>query len=227
MRFESLKQTVQAAIDKQQFTKSTNPTINNVNKILTGILLLNAMENLIGINGDISVNLKNTADNYAITYKGIAESMDGKYISYKNIKRSITSFNLSSFLQITRSQCDKIIQFYKNKQEVEKFNTVIFSPAMYNIGNLTSAQVNALGKAHKLIIVPIVQHYLSYNKKTLDDVMVECDEDAYPGKVIKLAISGIPCVKIYSDINKDIFNVKSYILKYDMTEDGFIQIIVK
>ena len=63
MRFESLKQTVQAAIDKQQFTKSTNPTINNVNKILTGILLLNAMENLIGINGDISANLKNTADN--------------------------------------------------------------------------------------------------------------------------------------------------------------------
>ena len=227
MRFESLKQTVQAAIDKQQFTKSTNPTINNVNKILTGILLLNAMENLIGINADISVNLKNTADNYAITYKGIAESMDGKYISYKNIKRAITSFNLPSFLQITRSQCDKIIQFYKNKQEVEKFNTVIFSPAMYNIGNLTSAQVNALGKAHKLIIVPIVQHYLSYNKKTLDDVMVECDEDAYPGKVIKLAISGIPCVKIYSDIDKDIFNVKSYILKYDMTEDGFIQIIVK
>lgn len=227
MKFDSLKQTVQAAIDKQQFTKSTNPEINRVNKILAGILLLNAMENLIGVNSDYSANLKNTADNYAITYKGISESMEGKYISYKNIKRAILSFNLPAFIQITRQQCNTVLNYYKNKQEVEKFNTVSFSPAMYNIGDLTSAQIIALGKAHSLIICPIVKHYLEYNKKTLDDVNVESDDLAYPGKAIKLAISGIPCSRIYGDIDRDIFNVKEYILNYELTTDGFVEIIVK
>lgn len=98
---------------------------------------------------------------------------------------------------------------------------------MYNIYRISEDQNSKLEKIHNKVIVPIVEYYESFNNVYDQDVVVDNISDEIPGKIINLAISGVSCSKIYADIRRDIFNVKSLLYSYEITKDGFIQLVFK
>lgn len=225
MTFESLKQIVYKAINKQGFTKD-NDQENYVNKILAASLLFNIAEKLINLDSGYLSELTSTVESYAETYKNIAESLNEKYISYRDIERTILSYNLNSFLNINKKQIQNIIKLYENKNLIKEFDKYNYSQLMYNINKLSFKEDQILAENHYRVIVPLVEYYQNKFNIIMKNVKVETSEE-YPGRVIKISISGVLTSQIYNDIENDVLNIRKYIYKYYLTEDGFVEIILK
>lgn len=225
MTFESLKQIVYKAINKQGFTKD-NDQENYVNKILAASLLFNTSEKLINLDSGYLSELTSTVESYAETYKNIAESLNEKYISYRDIERTILSYNLNSFLNINKKQIQNIIKLYENKDLIKEFDKYNYSQLMYNINKLSFKEDQLLSENHYRVIVPLVEYYQNKFNIIMKNVKVETSEE-YPGRVIKISISGVLTSQIYNDIENDVLNIRKYIYKYYLTEDGFVEMILK
>lgn len=225
MTFESLKQIVYKAINKQGFTKD-NDQENYVNKILAASLLFNTAEKLINLDSGYLSELTSTVESYAETYKNIAESLNEKYISYRDIERTILSYNLNSFLNINKKQIQNIIKLYENKNLIKEFDKYNYSQLMYNINKLSFKEDQILAENHYRVIVPLVEYYQNKSNIIMKNVKVETSEE-YPGRVIKISISGVLTSQIYNDIENDVLNIRKYIYKYYLTEDGFVEMILK
>ena len=225
MTFNSLKQTVFAALQKQSFTATDSET-KTIHSIIAGALLFTTLEKL--LNSDISYSSKvsSLADNYAATYKNIVESLNGKYLSYKTLYSTCKKYKLTSFLKINKTQINELNDIYKNKQELLTVSISSYSPYMYSILTLTDYQNNRLRSIHYNVVVPIIKHYkTSYNIK-LTDVNIDNGIDTNPGKIIKINISSISNSKLYSDITNDIFNIGKYIYSVDLSDDNYVEILM-
>ena len=227
MTFDSLKISVAQAIRHYDFD-SLDKTENTINKIILGALLFKHISNLIDNNKKLySDDIKDTAINYASTYYNIVKSLKGKYISYKQLVKTIKGFNVSNFLQLTSTQINTIYNIYCNKAEIKQFSTNSYSQFMYNVYRITDNQNRYLEQIHRTIIIPLVKYYKqSYDVQDYDVVVDNINEN-YPGKAIKISISKIPCSQIYNDLERDIFNIGDRVYSFDMTPDGFIEIIFK
>lgn len=225
MSFKGLKQITFHSLLKQDFS-SENSGKNYINEIITGVLLLKTLQQLMSISSGFNDDVQKTADEYVNTYKGIAESLEGKYICYKQIKRYIENLKLQSFLQINEKQLITIYQLYQNKTQIKEFHLKEFTPSMYNLGSVLDNDRARLSRVHFKIMVPIVQYYISYFGCTTKDVTVE-DVGNRVGSEIKIAISKVRCNQIFSDIERDTMNIREYLHDFDITSDGFIKLLIK
>lgn len=103
----------------------------------------------------------------------------------------------------------------------------IFSTEMYKVGDLNKSQRDRLQKTHNEIIVPIVRHYRTFNNIKMTDVDVYDVSTVYPGKEINIAIQNISPAKLASDIDKDLMGVKTKLYKYELTNDGYVRLMVR
>lgn len=225
MTFNSLKQTVFAALQKQSFT-TTDSEIGTIHSILVGALLFTTLEKLLSSDTAYTSKISSLADNYATTYKNIIESLKGKYLSYKTLYSTCKKYNLTSFLKINRTQINEINAIYKNKQEIKTLSLSSYSPYMYGILSLTDTQNTRLRSIHYNVIVPIISHYKTLYNIKFTDINIDNEIDANPGKIIKINISSVSNSKLYSDISNDIFNIKKFIYKVDLTDDNYVKIIM-
>ena len=112
MNFNTLRQVISKAIDKQLFTKSKTDEGNITNKIICGCLLYEILLALVSHDSQYASGISSIADAYAANSKSTAESLEGKYLSYKSIKKVISENNITSFLSITRKQIEEILDLY-------------------------------------------------------------------------------------------------------------------
>ena len=98
---------------------------------------------------------------------------------------------------------------------------------MYKVGDLNKSQRDRLQKTHNEIIVPIVRHYRTFNNIKMTDVDVYDVSTVYPGKEINIAIQNISPAKLASDIDKDLMGVKTKLYKYELTNDGYVRLMVR
>lgn len=225
MNFNGLKQIVYQSLLKEKF-ENPDPNKNNINKIITGVLLFKTLENLIKTKTLKEDSIKETSDQYVKTYKSITESLEGQYISYKQIRKIIEDNSLKDFLKITSTLLNSIYNVYQNKTKIKEFSCYEFSPAIYNITNLSEQENVRLSKVHFNIIVPIIKYYVMYFKIMMKDITVD-DVGNRIGTEIKLSINNIPCNQIYQDIETNNINVKEYIRNFRLTSDGFIKLTIK
>lgn len=224
MTFKSLKQITSQSINKTQFSKDENA--NYINKILTGCILLKTLQNIISISATYQDDIKSKADEYVNTYKNIAETLDGKFVSYKKIKETITKYNLSSFMEITEKQVNEIYKLYENKAEIKEFSVYYFSQYMYQRFGGNNAEVSRLSRVHFKIIVPIIKYYMTNFNIKPKDVSLE-DVGKNFGVEIKLSISSIRNNQLYADIMRNLMNVKNYLYEVSLTHDGFVKLFIK
>lgn len=223
MTFNSLRQTVFSALQKQTFTADDSET-KVIHSIIAGSLLFTTLESLLNSDTSYSSKISSLANNYAATYKNIVESLKGKYLSYKVLYSTCKGYNLISFLKINRTQINELNNIYKNKQEIAIISTSSYSPYMYGILKLSDEQNARLRSIHYNVICPIIKYYKTSHNIKFTNINIDNYLDSNPGKIIKLNISTISNSKLYSDILNDIFNVGKYIYKVDLTDDDYVEI---
>lgn len=227
MNFNTLRQVISKAIDKQLFTKSKTDEGNITNKIICGCLLYEILLALVSHDSQYASGISSIADAYAANSKSTAESLEGKYLSYKSIKKVISENNITSFLSITRKQIEEILDLYHDKRVIEEFSTTRYSSKMYAVHKLTFSQDRYLAKIHNKVILPIVDYYKNIRGIKNSDVVVENIIDNNPGKTINLSISGISSLQIITDLSADRVGISQYLYSVKLTEDNYAQITMK
>lgn len=130
-------------------------------------------------------------------------------------------------MQITPKQIETLYEIYCNKEEIREFSYTLYSHFMYDIYKISDTANKRLEKIHKNLIVPMVYYYYQLYNIQEHDVILENVNERYPGKVIKIAISGVLCNRIYSDLEKNVFNNDKWLYTFNMTSDGFVEMILK
>lgn len=225
MTFNGLKQITYQSIIQQKFSTTDEQKLH-VNQILTGVLLFKTLQNLMNSSNKYQDDIKPTAFQYATTFKNIAESLEKKYVSYKQIYNKILSYKILSFLSISINQINEIFSLYQDKTELIDFSLNNFSTRMYNLGNINEIAYNRLSRIHYKIMVPIVEYYMTYHNISLEDVTVE-DVGNTPAHQIKISIAGINSNQIYSDIKRNTMDIQKYIGSANITSDGFVSLLIK
>lgn len=225
MTFNGLKQIVYQSLLVQQFTNE-DKDVNHTNQILAGVLLIKTLRQLMLSSPKYQDDIKQTASQYAITFKNVAESMGGKFISYKEIKQNIKNYNIKSILDLTETQINEIYKLYENKTEIAEFDLSNYSSRMYNIYKLTEKENNRLSKIHFKVICPIMTYYKTYYGIRMAAINVE-DSGSVPAHEIKLSIDGILINQIYNDIERDVMNIQQYLARIDLTPDGSVKILIR
>lgn len=223
MTFNSLRQTVYSAINKQTFSKEDDET-RTLQKIIAGALLYSTLESLLNSNSSYSGKISELASNYALTYKNIVEGLPNKYVSYKELIKKTKEYGISSFIQITKKQINELTEIYKNKQEIECFSPISYSPFMYGIYSATEVENNRMRKLHFAVFAPIAKYYKTQNNINYSSMTFENYLSSNPGKCVNISINGISSIKLYADIKADIFCISDYIFKTEITSDGFVRI---
>lgn len=226
MTFNSLKTSVYKTLQRMNFNKYDEKT-NHVNKILTGVLLINNVQKILKYDPNNNTDAGAIINEYGNTFKNIAESLKGTYISYKLIYNEIVSWNIGSILEITAEKINKILPLYQQKEIVKEFSPNYFSQYMYNITGLNDAELHNLEFVHGKIISPMMKYYINEFNITPKNISLDVENIGFRGKIVYLAISGISNSKIMADIERDIFKIKDYIYSYTLTSNGFIKLIIK
>ena len=224
MTFKSLKQVVYQSLVKTKF--NGEDSVKEVNEILTGCLLLKALKSILKQSASYQDGLQRKSDEFVATYQNISESLEGRFVSYKKIKEKIKNYKLGSFLQITETQVDEIYKLYENKAEIKEFNAHTFSQFMYQTMATQDNEVSRLSRVHFKVVVPIIEYYMSNFNIRTKDVSLE-DVGNRLGTEIKISISGIRTSQLYSDISRNLMNVKHYIYDINITPDSFVKIYIK
>lgn len=225
MSFNGLKQIAYQSVVKQEF-KNIDNVKNNINKIITGTLLYKTLQRLMSSSEMYLDDIKETSDNYAKTYKSISESLEGKFVSYKQISKLISKYKLTSFMQINETQLNEIYSIYLNKNLIEKFSLEKYSPSTYGLINVSEKDNERLIKIHFKVMVPIIKYYMIYNKISLNDISIE-DCGDIPGREVKFAISKVPSNQIFLDLENNLMNVGHLIYNFDIISDNFVRLIIK
>ena len=225
MNFNSMKQVVKNTIDTLTFS-TTDSNEKLVNKILTGVLLENALENITAVDSSKFNNTSSLASSYATTYKNIVESLKGKYVSYKSIYLKIISYNIDDFILITKHQLNEILNLYRNKTQLVGFDNISFSQYMYGVLKASEKDVNRLRNIHYKVIVPLInycqnKYFILFSAVSLEDV------GNIVGTEITIGIDGVASNKIYNDICNDYMNISKYLYSSSLTSNGLVKIIVK
>lgn len=189
-----------------------------VNSIIAGSLLYELMQNLIASDNSYSNKVKSTMNQYLKTYKSIVEGLRKKYVSYSLMRSLIQDREYTSFLQITESDMNQVIEYYHNKTEITPFDVDDFKSSMYNIINLSYSELLRLLQIHKNIMCPIIKYYYeNYDVKSTDvEIYGINDVKGNPGKTIIFKIDNISNSKLMYDImnscgvSKYIYSVEPY-----------------
>ena len=144
------------------------------------------------------------------TTPGGGRGLKGYYKKNPNLFKPIENKEIriiSDNDEVGSEYIKQVIECIKDKvKNIKVFDLCKVMPNLKKKGDITDVR-NAVGKERTLSFLKELE------EKT--EVLEQKTEEVVEEEELKL------------ETREDIFNVKSYILKYDMTEDGFIQIIVK
>lgn len=225
MKFNTLKDNVYRALEKQKFNGSD--TVIKINKIIVGVVLFSTVDRIVELNSNYKNSSSELVDSYIETIKGTVVGLNERYTTYKEIKNYIERKNISNFFNIKRTEISDILTLYNSRKNIPEFSTFSYTALMYGIDRIFDHQNERLRKIHYNIICPIIKFYMNCENITEGDVTIsDVSADNNPGKEIKLAISGIQNGRIINDINSKKINISDFIYSLNITSDNFVKLVI-
>lgn len=223
MTYNSYKQTITIALANIE-----NKT-SGVNKILIGCLVLRLVRNIVELDKNKNGIINDLVERYINTYKGVVESLEGKYVSYKEIKLLLSQNNITDFSQVTESLLNKIVDLYEIKTKIQTFDTHFYSQYMYEITFISDEENQRLEKVHNKIIVPIIEFLKTFVGIRMTDVSVTPLDfvNRNYSKCILLSVNGVNSSELYNIITRDACDNMKYIQNVSMTSDGHVKLLIK
>ena len=222
MTFNSLKNSINISLTKVK-------DVSNQDKIIIGCLVYEAINSIISFDRKKNGQINDLADKYVVSFKGIVESLQDHYISYREMELLIKKNNITSFGIISFDLLQKILDLYRNKSKIQTFNTNYYSQYMYSILYIDTEENKRMEKVHMSVMSPLVKYLKTFKNIKESDVKIEPIDyvNRNYSKSFNITIKGINAGELYGEIASDACNIMKYIYSVSINENNSVNIIIK
>jgi hypothetical protein len=199
----------------------TQPLEDKVDELIISCLMYDYIKKIIANENNLENNLKTLAETYLPNFKRNLAAFKESFISYDQMRQTISGYRKNSFLEFTATDIEKIIKLYQDRTQILPFSVNYFSQYMYKIINISDYHYKRLSNIHLKVMIPIIKFYVDNFKSTDRDleVLSALGNPNNPGKEILFSIKNIDSARVVNDIStsriplketRDFYNIRVY-----------------